>query len=160
MLDFKALAKQNNLSRGIRCHLWMLPHSLFQGIPRVASRRTKRILQPRRFRRLYHESSPSFSPTARLALKREPNTYHSEVSELGLRSYLPPDSNPNPDPDNLLPTSDQDWEIRTGRFGSPPPLFMTLLILPLAFSSWYRTCNIRTTTYPSRIFPHRTYHFG
>ncbi|KAF8237458.1 hypothetical protein L208DRAFT_1356231, partial [Tricholoma matsutake] len=60
------------------------------------------------FLRSYHPSSPSL---AALALKKR----HSEISELGLRSHLPPDSNSKPDPNNPSQIPDQDWEIRTGR---------------------------------------------
>ena len=60
--------------------------------------------------RLYHATAPSF---AAQALKKK----HLEMSDLGLRSRLPPDSNSKPDPNNPSQMSDQDWEIRTGSSG-------------------------------------------
>ena len=81
-----------------------------QRVAQVAYRHSKQIFHLQCFRRPYHGSSPFLTAQAQLTLKKK----HSDMSELGLRSHLPPDSNSNPDPHNPLQISDQDWEIRTG----------------------------------------------
>ncbi|TFK34705.1 hypothetical protein BDQ12DRAFT_362618 [Crucibulum laeve] len=99
----------------------MLTRHVASKSPRIVSRAPESIAKGRQTRRNHTLALPRvFSCELNPAILPSSSTPSPGLSDLGLRSSLPPDSSSTPKPSQNpngedSPISDQEWEIRTGR---------------------------------------------